>query len=278
MDAYNRANRANWDDRVPIHMGPGGYDVQKLVDDPERITSVVDFDRRYLGDVRGLSLLHPMCHLGTDTLSWAKLGAKVSGIDFSVKAIDEARKLASALTIDAVFVESELYESPKHLNGTYDIVYTGVGATCWLPDIRKWADVMAQFVRPGGRFYIREYHPMLYTIDEQKFALQDDDSLKIELPYFETSTPVRMEESTSYLGEGTIANATTYTWNHGLGETINALIQSGLTIRRVEEHRFVDSNFLSHMQADDANDGRFELPIHQRDNLPLTYSILAEKC
>lgn len=277
MDAYNRANRANWDDRVPIHMGPGGYDVDKLVDDPEWITAVVDFDRHYLGDVKGLSLLHPMCHLGTDTLSWAKLGAQVAGIDFSVKAIDQARKLATALAVDAVFVESELYESPQHLNGTYDIVYTGVGATCWLPDIRKWADVMARFVRPGGRFYIREYHPMLYTIDDQKFPHQQDDSLKIELPYFETPTPLRMEETTSYLGEGSISNSTTYTWNHGLAETINALIQSGLNIRQVEEHRFVDSCFLSHMQAVDGNDGLFELPVHQRDNLPLTYSILAEK-
>lgn len=132
---------------------------------------MVDFDRQHIGPVAGKTLLHPQCHIGTDTLSWAKLGARVTGFDFSERALEVARRMASRLRLDAKFVNSELYAGPEVIEKEFDIVYTGVGALCWLPDIRRWAEVMATFTTPGGTFYIREGHPMPWTLDYDRQAM-----------------------------------------------------------------------------------------------------------
>ena len=270
LTRYQSDNRDNWNDRVPIHAGPGGYGVEAFASDAHILTDVVAFDKPYLGDVAGLTLIHPQCHIGTDTLSWAKLGATVTGVDFSQPALETARSLAGGLGIDARFVESELYAIPEIVTERFDVVYTGVGAINWLPDIAGWAEVMAGLTKPGGRFYIREGHPVLWSLDAER----DDDLLVISIPYFETELPSTWDEPHTYLGEGVLEHSTSHDWNHGLGEVINALIRAGFRIDLVEEHRFLEWEGIPLMVQ---NGPRFEMPAHLRDHVPLMYSILATK-
>lgn len=270
MDRYTTDNLANWDDRVAIHAASDLYAIDRLVSDPDHLSSIVVFDREYLGDVSGKTLLHPQCHIGTDTLSWAKLGASVTGIDFSGAALEVARDAGSQLGVDARFIESELIASPDVLKDTFDIVYTGVGAICWMPGIDQWAETMATFTRPGGTFYIREGHPVLWALDYER----EDDLLSITEHYFEQGRPSTWQDSETYAGEGTLEHVTTHSWNHGLGEIFTALTNSGFVIDIFEEHRFLEWQALPHMVE---VDGVWVLPEAQRDLVPLMYSLRATK-
>ena len=158
LDQPRRTNRDMWDESVPIHVASDGYAVKEFL---EGQTVLHDRDIQEMGDVQDQTLLHLQCHFGLDTLSWARLGATVTGLDYSEPAIDAARDLAAQAGIDdASFVLSELYDAPRVLAAqTFDIVYTGIGALCWLPDIRRWAEIVAGFLNPGGRFYLIEGHP-----------------------------------------------------------------------------------------------------------------------
>ena len=270
MDRYTADNLANWNERVPIHAASDLYAVEDLISDPEHLSSIVKFDRDYLGNVSGKTLLHPQCHIGTDTLAWAKLGASVTGIDFSGPALDVARDAASQLGVDAQFVESDLISSPNVLKEEFDIVYTGVGAVCWMPDIARWAEVMATFTRPGGTFYMREGHPVLWALDDER----NDDLLSITEHYFERSTPSTWHEPDTYAGEGTLVHDTIHSWNHGIAEIFTALTGAGFVIDLFEEHRFLDWQALDHMTE---VDGVWVLPESQRDLVPLMYSLRARR-
>lgn len=265
---YYADNLANWNDRVPIHAGPDGYDLDRYRRDPTHLSSIVEFDRHYLGDVAGKSLLHLQCHIGTDTVSWARLGARVTGIDFSEPALAVARDLAEDIGVDATFVRSDVYGSPDVVEGSFDVVYTGVGAINWLPDIVRWAEVVAHFTQPGGTFYIREGHPMLWAIDHDA----DDDRLEVITPYFETREPTTWDEDATYTGTGSLTATTSHEWNHGLGEIIDALIRAGFHIELVHEHRFLEWPALPTMRQEG---DRWVLPDEQRDLVPLMYSIRA---
>ena len=142
---------------------------------------MVSYDRSALGDLTGLDAVHLQCHIGTDTVSLARLGARVTGVDFSPGALAVAASSRRECRIDARFVESELYAVPEVLDAEFDLVYTGVGALNWLPDIAGWARVVAGLLRPGGRLYLRDAHPMLLTMDYQR----TDDLLSVVEPYFE---------------------------------------------------------------------------------------------
>ncbi len=275
IDEYRAANRANWDERVHGHWAPDAYDAPGFIADAERITAVVAFDAPYLGNVDGRSLLHLQCHFGMDTLSWARLGADVTGIDFSAAAIEAARRLAAESEVPGRFVEAELYETPQRLAGEeFDFVYTGVGALNWLPDIEAWGGVVAAMLAPGGVFYMREGHPALWSL---RFPIEDprDDSLVVAYPYYEVTEPIVWDFPESYLGSATIESSVTYEWNHGLAEVMGALTSRGLTIDLFEEHRFLEWQGQHHMEKGD--DGRWRLPEGQRDLVPLMYSLRARK-
>ncbi|MDQ3793524.1 MAG: class I SAM-dependent methyltransferase, partial [Actinomycetota bacterium] len=150
-DDYLEANRANWDERVPIHAEGELYDVASFKEGQERLRP---FELVEVGDVSGKDFIHLQCHFGIDTLSWARRGARVVGLDFSAPAVERARELAAELGLDAKFVQSDVYEAVGSLGGRdFDVVYTGLGALNWLPDIRRWAGVVAELVRPGGYLY-----------------------------------------------------------------------------------------------------------------------------
>ena len=276
LDEYREANLANWNDRVPVHASSDTYDLDRFDAGRDDISSVVDLDRRSIGDVAGKRLLHLQCHIGTDTVSWGRLGASVTGYDFSAPALEQARRLAARMGLeDARFVEGELYDAPERLAGErFDVVYTGVGALCWLPDIRRWAEVVASLLAPGGTLLMREGHPVLWALDHDR----DDDQLVLATPYFETAEPIRWDDAETYTegGEGAIEHTVTYEWNHGLGEILTAVLDAGLTIRRFEEHR--DLEWAAwHLFTPDADTGRYRLPEELRDRVPCMYTLVAER-
>ncbi len=271
MDEYRKTNLTNWDERVDGHMAPDGYEIDRLVDDPDWITPVVRHDASKLGDVDGLSILHSQCHIGSDTLSWAKLGAVVTGLDFSPKAIAAARSIADRMQVDATFVETELYDAPNHIGGTFDLVYTGVGAICWLPDLKTWARVMASFVKPGGRFWVRDSHPAMMALDDSR----DDDQLVVRYPYFHQAKPINFSATESYAGTAKLKNPDSYSWAHSMADVINSLMEAGLTLVRVDEYQHLDWQFLSFMEKRD--DESWVLPEAVRDNVPMQFSVLASK-
>ncbi len=274
LDEYRVANRENWNDRVPIHWDSDDYNIQQFIDDPECISDVVQFDldREELGDVTGKSLLHLQCHIGNDTLSWARLGADVTGVDFSEAAILACNRLSADSGTPGEFVVADLYESPNVLpDRVFDIVYTGIGSICWLQDINGWAKVVAHFLKPGGTFYILEIHPMVGSLSVDDHNGQ----LVLDWPYFESAGPQGYDERQSYTGTGEVAHTRQYNTPHGLGETIDALIQAGLILDFVHEHQLAPNKILPMHQP--AGKGFWKMPDGRENDLPLMHSIKAHK-
>lgn len=233
MDEYAFVNRANWEARVPLHVASEGYGVQRYLDDPTFISSVVTFDRPRLGDITDKDVVHLQCHIGTDTLSLARLGARVTGLDFSPSALAAARQLAADCQQPVRYVESELYNAPAALGGSrFDIVYTGIGALCWLPDIKRWASVVASLLRPGGRLFIREGHPMLWALGDER----PDGLVTLEYPYFEGPGITFVEKQTYVDHDGELDEPESIGFNHGIGEILTALMRAGMSITAFEEH------------------------------------------
>jgi SAM-dependent methyltransferase len=237
---YRDFNRANWDDRVPAHLASPDYDVERFTADPVFISDVVRFDQALLGDVAGLRGVHLQCHIGTDTISLARLGASMTGLDFSAPAVEAATALAARTGADARFVTSDVYAATEVLEpGSFDLVYTGVGALPWLPSVRRWAQVAAALLRPGGRLFIREGHPAL-----QAFEVRDG-RLSLEYPYFEQPEPMVWDEDITYVQtDARMAHTVTHQWSHGIGETVTALLDADLRITGLTEHDTIPWNAL----------------------------------
>ncbi|MGO4594740.1 class I SAM-dependent methyltransferase [Leifsonia sp. 2TAF2] len=274
LSEYAQANRANWDDRASAHAdrGPHGYQVSHYIDDRAAISGVVRFDLPRLGSVEGLRVVHLQCHIGTDTLSLARLGAQVTGLDFSSVSIEEARRLVADTGDDVDFVVSDVYDATEVLTpGSFDLVYTGVGALCWLPRIQPWAAVVADLLAPGGSLFLREGHPILWSTDER---LGDD--LHLRFPYFEQQEPLEWDSDTTYVEARRPITATrTYEWNHSLGEIVTALIAAGLRIDLLVEHDSVPWEALPGQMVA-RPDGEFALAA--LDGVaPLSYTLRATK-
>ncbi|MDR7273803.1 class I SAM-dependent methyltransferase [Catenuloplanes atrovinosus] len=267
---YLDINRRNWDERAGLHVA--GYRLHRFVDDPAFLSDTVRFDLPRLGDVSGLDAVHLQCHLGTDTLSLARLGARMTGLDFSPASLAEARRLAEAAGADVTYVESDVYGAVDALGAhRFDLVYTGIGAIGWLPDIRRWARTVAGLLRPGGRLFIREGHPMLWTIDERR----DGDPLAVELPYFETPEPLVWDDAETYVAtERKLTNTTTHSWNHGLGEIVTAVLDAGLRLTGLAEHDSVPWNALPGRMHQAGEFGEWHLT-DRPERLPLTYTLRA---
>ncbi len=234
MEDYRTVNRENWDERVPAHLASPDYEVGRYAEDPSFLSHVVRFDVPRLGEIRGLRGVHLQCHIGTDTVSLTRLGASMTGLDFSAPAVAGARRLAELTGADARFVQADVYAAPEVLGKSqFDLVFTGIGALCWLPDIRRWAGVVSALLRPGGRLFLREGHPMLWTVDE----FRTDGTLTVEYPYFEREEPLVLEEEGTYVAtDVAFQHNLTHSWNHGLGEIITALMDAGLRLTALTEH------------------------------------------
>ncbi len=270
MEDYRQLNRALWDERAPAHAASPDYRLQRYVDDPDHISDVVRFDIPRLGDLTGVRGVHLQCHIGTDTISLCRLGASMVGLDFSPPALDEARRLAAATGADATFVEGDVFDAVELLGeGAFDLVFTGIGALCWLPDIDRWAGVVAGLLRPGGRLFIREGHPVLWSLDEAS-----RETLAIEYPYFEREEGTVFESEGTYVAtDVTLPKRRTIEWNHGLGEVVTAVLDHGMTLTGLEEHDSVPWDALPG-RMDEIAGGEWRL----RDRpwrLPHTYTLQA---
>ena len=267
---YMAVNLANWNSRVPIH--EHGYSLDEFRADPTYLSGVVRFDLPRLGNVAGLDAVHLQCHIGTDTLSLSRLGARMTGLDFSPPALDVARRLAAVCGARIDYVDSPLYDAVAALGGSrFDLVYTGVGALCWLPDVARWAKVVSALLRPGGRLFIREGHPMLWTLSDPR----DDGLLVIEYPYFETSGTLFSEAKTYVDHEHDLAAPDIVHFNHGLGEILAAVTEAGLVITGFVEHMSVPWNAAGAAMVEDEF-GEWclrEMP----ERLPASYTLQARK-
>ncbi len=270
MDEYLEVNLANWNSRVPLH--EVGYGLERFAD-PAHLSGVVRFDRERLGDVTGLDTVHLQCHIGTDTVSLARLGARVTGLDFSEPALEVAGRLATDADVEVTFVRSDVYGAVDALGpARFDLVYTGIGALCWLPDVRRWAQVVAALLRPGGRLFIREGHPMLWTLCDPRA----DGLLVVEFPYFEVDGGTRFTETTSYVDhEGELTSPDLVHFNHGLAEIFNALWDAGMDITAFDEHRTVPWNVAGDAMVEDET-GEWALR-DAPERLAATYTLQAVK-
>jgi SAM-dependent methyltransferase len=254
MDDYLTINRSNWDERVAAHAASGNYSVERLAADPSFLSGVVRFDQPRLGDLHGVRCVHLQCHIGTDTLSLSRLGATMTGLDFSPASLSAARDLAHRGGAQIRFVEADVYRALEVLDReSFDLVYTGIGALCWLPEITKWATVVSQLLCPGGRLFIRDCHPMLFAMDDSC-----TDRLIVEFPYFEMTEALVFNDAGTYVEtDVTFANKTTHEWNHGLGQIVTALLESGMSVHALEEHDSVPWQALpGQMEVDEFGEWR----------------------
>jgi SAM-dependent methyltransferase len=247
MTEYRALNRGHWDERAPAHAASPDYAVQRLVEDQTFISGVVRFDLPRLGNVSGARGVHLQCHIGTDTLSLARLGARMSGLDFSPASLAEARRLAAATGTQIEYVQAEVYDAVAAFGEErFDLVYTGVGALCWLPDVDRWAAVVAQLLAPGGRLFVREGHPMLWALDDAR----EDGVLALEYPYFELEEAIEFTEDGSYVQtDAAFEKNTVRVWNHGLGQIASAVLARGMRLTGLVEHDSVPWDALpGHME------------------------------
>lgn len=272
MDEYLELNKANWDERAPLHAASPDYEAARFIACADHLSAVVRFDLPRLGDIAGLRGVHLQCHIGTDTLSLARLGARMTGLDFSPASLTQARRLASACATDIAYVEAPVYQAAQVLGeAAFDLVYTSIGALNWLPSIDDWARTVAALLKPGGRLFLREGHPMLLALDEDC-----QDGLMVTQPYFERPEPMVWDDDTTYVATATALKATiTHEWNHGLGEVISALLRHGLSLVAIEEHDCIPWEALPGQMVL-GEDGEWRLK-SQRWRLPLSYTLQAIK-
>ncbi len=269
MNEYMNFNRNQWDALAPIHARSEFYDLAGFRAGQSSLKSV---ELEEVGDVSGRSLLHMQCHIGLDTLSWARLGARATGIDFSAASLEVARSLAADLGLPARFVEASVYDLPDRLDGpgAFDVVFTSYGVLCWLPDLTAWARVAAHFLRPGGAFHIVEFHPFAGMFDDD----EGQTDLRFRYPYFHSDEPMEFEGTGSYADPSADVTTRGFEWCHTLGDVVSALADAGLRIEHLREFPFSAYQQLPMLEL--CADGWWRMP-GGAEGIPLMYSIKAIK-
>jgi SAM-dependent methyltransferase len=254
-------NRAWWDERVALHVRGDFYDVESFRRGRDALRP---FELEEVGDVAGRSLVHLQCHFGLDTLSWARHGARVTGLDFSGPAVEAARRIAADVGLEAEFVQADLYDAPQALGGRrYDIVYTGLGALNWLPDVRRWAAVIGSLLAPGGFLYLSEFHPFAHVFGDHDFTIEYD-YFHSRLEFDEPGTYADLRAPTEH--------NRTEEWQHPLGDVVSAVIDAGLTLELLHEHDY--TLFPRWPFLEKSGFDTYRLP-EGRPRLPLMYSLRA---
>lgn len=259
---YVSINRSLWDQKTQHHVNSEFYDVAGFLNGRSSLNHI---EQSLLGDVQDKTILHLQCHFGQDSLSLARLGARVTGADLSGVAIEKARELNAQLSLDARFVCSDLYELPSVLQEQFDIVYTSYGTIGWLPDIQRWADVVARYTRPGGKFVFAEFHPAVWMFS--------NDFSHVQYSYFNGAPIVETLDGT-YADRSAPLKATEVGWNHGLAEVMTALMRAGFAIQSFNEFDYSPYNCFHGMV--EVSPGKFQIG-GMEGKLPLVYSLLAVK-
>jgi SAM-dependent methyltransferase len=265
------ANRRQWDERAPLHVTSEFYDLDGFRAGRSTLREV---EVEEVGDVTGRELLHLQCHFGLDTLSWARRGARVTGLDFSESAVEAARALAVAERIDAEFVCANVYDAVAALSArTYDVVYTGIGALCWLPDIDRWGATVGALVKPGGSLYVFEHHPFIGALGMGDHFTD----LRFEYAYdSDAQQPMRWDGPGSYaVPDAATVHNVAYEWNHSLGTIASGLIAHGLVLEFLHEHPFMLWQRWPFLV--EAEPGIWRLPAEYEARLPLMFSLRAAR-
>lgn len=277
MERYIHSNQQLWEEWAEINYRSPWYDVAGFKAAPDPLSSLI---REGVGDVTGKSLLHLQCHFGKDTLRWALLGATVTGVDFSAKAIAYAQQLATEMHIPATFIQADLYALPQVLHEQFDVVFTSYGVLGWLPDLERWGDIIGTFLKPGGIFYIIEAHPTLLIFDDAKpdDATPDDATpkeLRVKYPYFHQAEPlVFAPHSGNYADPNAVVTQAEYSWQHSMADIINPLLRAGLRLEYLREFPHITWQALPSLVRDD--EGYWRLP-PEYPQLPLSFAIRAVK-
>jgi SAM-dependent methyltransferase len=270
-ESARSANRDNWNDRAALHEQAYGLEA---FDDPEHLSDVVREDLSVLtsfltdGSIAGLGVCHLQCHLGTDTISLARAGASVTGLDFSPASLRSAARLAARAGASVTWVESDVLDARDAVEGDFDVVYTSIGTITWLNDLDRWAEQVHALLKPGGTFFIRDGHPALYALDE------DASALSTRYAYFGDGRAQQWDDDSTYAGDGTVGHARTYEWPHPLSEIIGALLRAGLRLLHFDEGRTLPWRFSPRMVE---VDGGFAWPDAERNLIPCTYTIVARR-
>lgn len=253
---YLKTNEESWNKRTAIHVNSEFYDVKGFLQGKNALQEI---ELNEVGDVAGKTLLHLQCHFGLDTLSWSRLGANVTGVDISSAAIEQAKQLAEQTGLKARFICKDLYSYGAASTEQYDIVFTSYGALCWLPDLKKWAALVAGSLKRGGTFYIAEFHPFHDVLSGYA--------------YFHSPEP-DVEEEGTYTENDDGETSTVITWAHPLSDVINALLGAGLQIIQFNEYPYSPYNCFENMVEEEQ--GKFCLK-HKEQSIPLVYTIKAIK-
>ena len=270
MDDYVRGNQQLWEEWADINFRSTSYDVAGFKASPDALRPLI---REGVGDVAGKSLLHLQCHFGKDTLRWALLGATVTGIDFSAKAIVYAQQLATEMHISATYVQADLYDLPQVLHDQheqFDVVFTSDGVLGWLPDLERWGEIVGMFLKPGGVFFLYEAHPTLMIFDDAQPA-----ELRVKYPYFHQPEPLVFAPHVgTYADPNAVVTQPEYAWQHSLADIVNPLLRARLRLDYLREYPQVSWQALPFLVPDAQGDWRLppEYPL-----LPLSFALRAVK-
>lgn len=259
---YIEINRQSWNNRIETHLKSEFYDLNGFL---KGKTSLNDIELNLLGGVKGKTILHLQCHFGQDTISLSRLGAEVTGIDLSDKAIESAKRIAKDTNSNAIFICCDIYDLPNHLDKQFDIVFTSYGTIGWLPNLDKWAKIVSKYLKPDGRFVFVEFHPVVWMFDD-KFE-------KIGYNYFNSGAILETEDGT-YADKTADISQECVMWNHGLGEVINNLIKNGLELETLDEFNYSPYNCFNRTIEFEPKKYRIE---HLDNKIPMVYSINATK-
>ena len=259
---YIKVNKETWNNKVEVHINCDFYDMEGFLRGKSTLNSI---ELDLLGDVKGKKILHLQCHFGQDTMSFSRLGALATGVDFSDKAIEKAKEINKQLKLDATFICCDIYELQNHLDEKFDIVFTSYGTIGWFPNLDKWAKVISHFLKPNGKFIMADFHPIVWMFD--------NDFKEVFYNYFNTEEIIE-DESGTYADRYAEISAQTITWNHPTSELLNALITNGLELNSFNEFDYSPYNCFNKTEEFEPNKFRIK---HLKNKIPMVYSLSATK-
>lgn len=259
---YIEINKHSWNNRTETHLSSTFYNLEGFLKGESSLNPI---ELEILGDIKGKSILHLQCHFGQDSISLSRLGAKVTGIDLSDKAIENARRIAKETNSDVEFICCDLYDLEKHLDKQFDIVFTSYGTITWLPDLDKWGKLISRFLKPHGKFVFVEFHPVVWMFD--------DNFEKIGYNYFNVEAIVETENGT-YADKNANISQSYVTWNHSLSEVLSSLLNNSLKLTEIQEYDYSPYDVFSNMIEFQPKKYRIK---HLDNKIPMIYSIIAVK-
>lgn len=260
---YLKINKESWNKRTDIHFDSEFYDNESFVEGRSSLNSI---EIELLGELKGKKVLHLQCHFGQDSISLARMGANVTGVDLSDRAIEKARELADKCAVqNCKFVCSDVYDLPNHLDDSFDLVFTSYGTIGWLPDLNKWAAIVSRYLKPGGQFVFVEFHPVVWMFDDHFKGIQ--------YRYF-NSGPIEEVTDGTYTDPDAPITQDYVSWNHAISEVFGSLIQNGMNVLNLQEFDY--SPYDCFNETIEYEKGRYRIK-HLEDKIPMVYALLAQK-